>query len=232
MRIVTGTLAALVAATTISLPLAQPATAAGESITVENGLYSDSCSDVDYVYTLDTVHSDYYKDASVTITVTDRFGSDVASAYDDGGYAGYDTLTVCADRAGTFNVETEVFGCTYDYDDCRTVSGPSTTFKLAKPRTRTALSASPVDTHHNQVVTFKVLRREEYARGSYRPDSGYVTLQLQSHGKWVPVRASRTFAYRGHASLKYRVPGTLLKIRAASIQPGFETSYSRPVTLR
>jgi|EndMetStandDraft_3_1072993.scaffolds.fasta_scaffold192114_2 hypothetical protein len=232
-RGVTAVFAAALTCVGLAGPAAAPASAYVGAINIDNGVYVEGCSEVDYEYFLDIIGT-YYSTYDVEIIVLDEAGSAVPYHYASGGpRSDKGTLAVCAAGPGSFHVDTKVTSCTAT-QECVTQAGPSNNFGLDKPQTRTSLTASAIQTRYNQVVTFRIVRRNEYVEGKFHRGSGKVRLQVQLRNeRWMTVRGSRVRAdSNGRAVLRYRVPGTLLKIRAATVEPDFYASYSDPVVLR
>lgn len=202
-----------------------PAAAASDTVNVPDVIFSDSCNDLDYTYSIGSAAG--YADVTVTATVSDRYGREVGRDVEFGAY-GHGTLFVCGDRPGAYYIETEVNACDANYN-CQTLFGPSTNVELRKPRTKVSLSASTT----RNVVTFRVTRREEFEPHSYAPDSGYVALQVKIDGRWKPIPGSRHFAYQGHVAMRYISPHRAVQVRAiTSDSAAYVPSTSRPVTIR
>jgi hypothetical protein len=210
-----------------------PALAAGGWTSAPNGVLYSDCRDHPFSYAVELPAGT--ADWSMDVYAYSPDGLEASSDFIyDAAETGTGNFFFCGyEMPGRYTIEAEVEACDADYD-CSTFSLDESSFYMRKPRTKTLLSASPLDARRGQVVKFVVTSKDERPRGYFRNDYARVYLQRKDGQRWVKIKGSQGLTgSNGKEVIKLRYTGGRPKVRAVTAaSDAYSKSTSKPVTIR
>ena len=178
------------------------------SVSGVNGVLYDDCLHYPYHYAVDVPADAGYRDLEVSLVGPDGRQADTDYVAPSTNQAtGTSTFFLCppTDLYGGYTIRARVeWGA-----DASSITDWSQLddahFSMRRPRTRTSLSVSTLRPAYGQVVTYRILARDERPGGYFGTPFAWVFLQKRVDGHWVRVRGSRTLTHStGRVRLRLR----------------------------